>query len=80
MMNEVNMTDSDITVIESHCEFNDRVSEIFYNNFSPDDWSFIIIADDKDIAIKKAKSLHIHAIDIQVAKIGNEFWVVTYHS
>jgi len=75
-----NMTDSSVTIIESYREFNDRVEENFYNNFCPDDWSYIIIAEDKDIAIKTAEMLHPRAIDVEIAKIGEEFWVVTYHS
>ena len=75
-----NMTDSSVTIIESCCEFYDRITENFYNNFTPDDWSYIVIAYDKDTVIKTAETLHPTAIDVSVVKIGEEFWAVTYHS
>lgn len=64
------------------CGYNDEewdsVKDMFYKNFNPDDWDYIIIGSDeyqvKDMAYK------LQVCDFEAKEIGLMWVAVTYHS
>jgi hypothetical protein len=69
-------------IITDYCdeEFN-TIEEVFYSNFSPDDWDYIIVGDNAytvdEIALKLKGNL---ATDYQVKEFSGSFIAVIYHS
>lgn len=74
------------------CGYNDEewnsVSEMFYENFNPDDWDYIIIGEDKQQVEDMAYKLQVCDYEIKEIKTVDPMtnwevdqWVaVTYHS
>ena len=63
----------------------EEFSEMFYNNFSPDDWDYLIIGDSKNEVEHLAYTLHVCSYDMKeisgIANWSDAKWVaVTYHS
>lgn len=58
-------------------DFSD-VSGVFYNNFSPDDWDYMIVGTDRNEVDTIAYLLHVFKYNM---KHVDDVWVaVTYHS
>lgn len=55
-------------------EYKDR----FYNNFTPDDWDYIIVGDN-EITVEMIAS-RLMVCDYEIKKVGDEWIAVTYHS
>lgn len=55
-------------------EFEDR----FYNNFTPDDWDYIIVGKTKKAVLNEAMKKMV--CDFQIAKVDGDWMAVTYHS
>ena len=53
-------------------------SDLFYNNFDPDDWDYLIIGDDKYTVELLAEKLYIFNYDMK--EIDGSWAAVTYHS
>lgn len=53
-------------------------SDMFYNNFNPDDWDYIIVGQDKQQVEDMAYKLQV--CDYTVKNIGDQWVAVTYHS
>jgi hypothetical protein len=64
------------------CGYNDTewdsVSGMFYNNFNPDDWDYIIIGQDKQQVEDMAYKLQV--CDYKIKEVGLMWVAVTYHS
>lgn len=75
----------DIQVIESYNdpEF-DKIEQDFYTNFTPDDWTFIMVAKRSNMrksTIERAiREAHPSACDFQFAKVRGFWMAVSYHS
>jgi hypothetical protein len=56
----------------------------FYNNFIPDDWSYIMVSERPNMrksTIEKAiRATHPRACDFQFAKVAGRWMAVSYHS
>lgn len=52
--------------------------DLFYENFNPDDWDYIIEGNDEFSVDALASKLMV--CDYDVKKIGDKFYAVTYHS
>lgn len=59
-----------------------ELAEVFYSNFAPDDWDFIVISDNKDMVEVVCNSLFVCDFDVKyVCLEGEHVWMgVTYHS
>ena len=53
-------------------------SDLFYNNFDPDDWDYLIIGDDKYTVELLVEKLYIFNYDMK--EIDGRWTAVTYHS
>ena len=53
-------------------------SDLFYNNFDPDDWDYLIIGDDKYTVELLAEKLYVFNYDMK--EIDGRWTAVTYHS
>ena len=64
------------------CGYNDpeweAYSNLFYENFNPDDWDYIIEGDNEFDVVMIAEKLYVCDFDTQ--KIGAKFYAVTYHA
>lgn len=64
------------------CGYNDAewdsVSDMFYENFNPDDWDYIIIGKDKQQVEDMAYKLQV--CDYEIKEVGLMWVAVTYHS
>lgn len=56
----------------------DSVEDMFYSNFTPDDWDFIIIGKTKTAVRKHAEKRFV--CDYSMKKIEDNWVAVTYHS
>ena len=52
--------------------------DMFYANFNPDDWDYIIIGDDEWCVNYLASKLYIYNFEIK--QIGEQWVAVTYHA
>jgi hypothetical protein len=65
-----------------------EISDMFYNNFNPDDWDYVIIGEDRREVDDMAYKLQVCDYEIKEVKITDpmtnwivDTWVaVTYHS
>jgi hypothetical protein len=64
------------------CGYNDpewdSVKDMFYDNFDPDDWDYIIIGSNKQQVEDMAYKLQV--CDYRVREINEQWVAVTYHS
>lgn len=69
-----------VKVISSyHDDGFEEVQDFFFNNFSCDDWDFILIGDKKHEVEKVALKLQV--MESEGPKLYNDLWyMVTYHS
>ena len=58
----------------------DAYEKLFHDNFSPDDWDYIIIADSDDAFEVENIASKLAVCDYKAKKIGDKFYAVTYHS
>lgn len=62
----------------------DKIEHDFYCNFTVDDWSFIMVAQDdkmrKSTIEKRIREEHPSACDFQFAKVHGRWMAVSYHS
>lgn len=56
----------------------DSYQDLFYANFDPDDWDYIIEGESELEVDSMAMKLYV--CDYQIKKIGDKFYAVTYHS
>lgn len=56
----------------------ETVKDMFYSNFGPDDWDFIIVGAVRSEVENLAWRLEV--CDSQVKQIGDQWVAVTYHS
>lgn len=55
----------------------ESISAVFYNNFNPDDWDYIIIGkSEKEVDDISYKFMDTYR---EVEEINGLFWAVTYH-
>jgi len=52
--------------------------KMFYDNFSPDDWDYIIEGSDKCGVTDIAEKLYV--CDFEIKQIGDKWVAVTYHA
>lgn len=59
-----------------------ELAEVFYSNFNPDDWDFIVISDSKEMVDVVCNSLFVCDFDVKYVQLkGEHVWMgVTYHS
>lgn len=57
-----------------------KVQEMFYNNFTPDDWDYIIVGGEYDYFEVEKIARALKVCDYQIKEIGNMHVAVTYHS
>lgn len=68
-----------ITIIHGHSDEKfDEVKEMFYQNFMPDDWDYIIIGPNEFFVSHIAFKLEV--CDSDVKYIDGQWVAVTYHS
>lgn len=64
------------------CGYNDSEwaahADMFYDNFTPDDWDYIIIGEQQGPVEDMAYKLQV--CDYTVKNIGDQWVAVTYHS
>lgn len=70
----------EVQVFETFDDMSKSAQRTFFEHFSADDWSYLVVSESREAAMARAKELHPHACDTQFAEIDNETWVVTYHS
>lgn len=56
----------------------DAYKDLFYANFNPDDWDYLIEGDSEFNVDYLASKLYV--CDYEVKKIGDKFYAVTYHA
>lgn len=56
----------------------DQYEKVFYENFLPDDWDYIIEGDHADEVRHMAMRLYV--CDYTVKQIGDKWMAVTYHA
>jgi len=56
----------------------EEYKDLFYENFNPDDWDYIIIGEDENEVKNMAWGLEV--CDSEIKKIGSVWVAVTYHS
>lgn len=71
----------DLEILERF-EPESELAEVFYENFTPDDWDFIVISDCKEMVEVVCNSLFVCDFDVNYVKLkGEHRWMgVTYHS
>lgn len=55
-----------------------QYEKLFYDNFEPDDWDYMVIGDTADEVDSIAYRLEV--FDRKMKQIGDKFYAVTYHS
>jgi hypothetical protein len=56
----------------------DQYENVFYENFNPDDWDYIIEGDNESEVVMIAEKLYV--CDFKTKKIGDKWIAVTYHA
>lgn len=56
----------------------DLVEELFYSNFTADDWDYIIVGEEHHTVENIAKGLRV--CDYQIKQIEDKWMAVTYHA
>ena len=68
-----------IKIISSYSDSEwESYSDVFYNNFNPDDWDYFIMGDDKYTVELLAEKLYICYYELK--EIDGCWMAVTYHS
>jgi len=59
-------------------DYDSAINDVFFDNFHPDDWDYVLVGDDWSHVEHLAEKLKVFKYDIKF--IGDQVWAVTYHS